>query len=271
MRYLLLGLFLGSSCLTFASHKVKFRLESLEWNGLKKTYSPARAWDLEFTGATEALPLDTMGNNLIFFKISVLPVYHDGGFEYGFLMEMYDKASPPNKLETQTRWVQGSYEAGSSTSGPQGNRKWTGSIRYTPDTSIHYTPPSWRKDHYTLNIGSIQTWRNGKEVGNTAKNLLFEGHTGEKSYHRNLGRTGGEKITLEIEARRYAWGKQTWMELTMRYYAESEGKKVEFLAHTFKSTDKNILQINRDIHNAYEITDKRGNKSMVLMVKLIPY
>jgi hypothetical protein len=252
-------------------HKAQFELQQLDWNKVKKTYQAPRKISLEFDQQTGEIWLDTLGSDSIFIKFSVMPVYHDKGFEYGFLMELYSKGKNAGRLETKSRYKPGTYEAGATGTSMQGVKKWTGSLRYFPDTAIKYKAASWRSDHYTLRISNIQTWRPKNEKSLKLVGYSVEGNTGGFSRTQKLGKIGDEKITLICEGVRFQWGKEVWTELILHWYAEKDGKTQEFLSHTIKSTDKNVLAVNREIQNKYQINGTQGSKALLTYVKMIPY
>lgn len=272
MRRIYVGLLSLFTVFALSSeHKVKLEIKQIQWNTIQRNYQTPVKISAGFVEKSDLFLLDTLGKDTLFVRFSAQPVYYDYGFEYGFLMEIFSSGKQGLKLETKTRYKKGSYEAGATGTSVNGVRKWTGELRYTPDTSIKHKSQAWRSDRFTLRIDRIETWRPKSEKSIMLKWYTVEGTTGSKPQLRKLGKIEKEKISLSCEAIRYQWGKEVWMDIVLKWYVEKDDKQTEFLAYTIRSNDKNVLAINRDIQNKYLIKGTLGSKAMLTYVKLIPY
>lgn len=277
MRVLLLVILCWSTNWLYSDHRVSLEIREIEWNGSIKVLEPVKKWDVTFRSISETFFLDSIKGAKLYVRVYYVPVYYDSGEKPAFRMLLFDSNDRRMDVPTMTQYVAGTYDAGIRQRDEYGLRRWGGKLKYTPDTSVHLTRPQWRQDDFTFQIGSYKAWNatvNSKNASNKLqKNLYFQGSTGHRSDMRSGGRFGKEDFEICIDPVRYQWDNETWMELTIRMFkVQSDGKKLEVLAHTFNSQDKNIIYKGGRRQNAYEIRDAKNKYYMLLTdVMIIPY
>lgn len=270
-------LFTSFSCLK-ADHQVTLEISSLEWNG--QTLKINKPFKLEkgFQFQSESYFFDSLNGASLWVRFSYDPIFNDTAEFPAFRFMIFDSAKRELDFVTSSKWVKGTYEAGSKLQDKFGVRRWSGKLKYTPDTSIHAQRPYWRKDNYTLSIGGFSAWNatstSKKGRNKIQKDLYFQGVTAETTPLRAVGKHGDEKFYLSIQPIRYQWGGEVWMEMNVKLFLKAEsGSMVQVLSHAFKSTDKNIFYNgNYKRQNAYEIRDSQNHYYMLITdVMIIPY
>ncbi|MBS3914854.1 MAG: hypothetical protein KG003_10160 [Bacteroidetes bacterium] len=278
MNRIVLCFVLFFACNANADHIAKFELTKLEWNGVIKTYSPAKKIELSFLEWSSNLVLDTLEGEILMIAIKYEPVYNDTGERPAFRMIIFDSFNREFDLYTATDWKKGHYEAGMKEQDETGVRKWEGALRYTPDTSIHLERPAWRKDNYTFKIGTFRAWNSQAQPkrgddNRILKDLYFQGFTGERTELKPGGKYGDENYYMMVDPVRYQWAGDAWMEINVRLFRKNpDGSYVEILAHVFSSKDKNVFFSHVTHDNAYEVRDAKSKYYMLMTgVLIIPY
>ncbi len=261
-----------------ADHVATLEISDFEWNGhvmkRKKPFKLEQRFQLE----SNSYFFDSIDGTVLWVRFSYVPIFNDTAEFPAFRFLIFDSANRELDFATSSKWVKGTYEAGSKLQDKFGVRRWSGKLKYTPDTSIHAPRPYWRKDNYTLVIGGFSAWNatstSKKGRNKVQKDLYFQGLTSETTPLRAVGKHGDEKFYLSIHPIRYQWGGEVWMEMDVKLFLKTEsGSMVQVLTHAFKSTDKNIFYNgNYKRQNAYEIRDSQNRYYMLVTdVMIIPY
>lgn len=261
-----------------ADHLVTLEVSELEWNGNKIKRDKPFKIEHRFQLESPSFFLDSVNGNALWIRFYYVPVFNDTAEFSAFKFLIFDSSNRELDFATMTRWVKGTYDAGSKLQDKHGIRRWAGKLRYTPDTSVHAVRPYWRKDNYTFVIGGFSAWNatsaSKKGRNKIQKDIYFQGLTAEPTALRAVGRHGDEKFFMSIHPIRYQWAGEVWMEMNVKLFLKSEnGNMQQVLSHAFKSSDKNIIyngQYKRQ--NAYEIRDSQNKYYMLVTdVMIIPY
>jgi hypothetical protein len=261
-----------------AQHIGKFEISEIRWNGEVKTYNPSKKFEFKFTDKSDSFFIDSIKSSVLFGRFIYQPIYNDTSERPAFEFVMGNFINTDLDIIARTDFKPGKYDAGMMVKDKLGERKWTGKLRYLPDTSVHLARPAWRKDNFTLQIETFRAWNaeadiKGNNNNKVLKDLYFQGSTGNLFEMRSGGKYGNENFYFQLEPIRYQWGLDVWTELLIHLYKkQTDGQYLEVLAHTFKSTDKNIFYNGVRKQNAYEIRDAKNKYYMMFTgVLIIPY
>lgn len=264
---------------SFGQHKAVLEINEIEWNGVQANYSkPVLKYVKEFREESDVFYLDSFNGSRLFGHIKYLPIFNDTSDRPGYVFTIIDSNNLSMNISLPTDYKVGTYDAGYKIKDQHGTRRWVGKLKYTADTSIHLSRPAWRQDNYTLQVETFKAWNSkahvrGNQANRVLKNLYFQGMTGEKPIMKSGGKYGDENFYLQVHPVRYQWGHEVWMEFTFKLYRmQGDGKYLQLLAHTFTSSDKNVIYNGNRKNNAYEIRDSQNEYYMLITgITIIPY
>jgi hypothetical protein len=255
-----------------AEHLATFTIQALEWNGQNKWYKKSKSFDVTFTQTSEKIFIDSINGNPIYATFQFLPMLRSDGFEYGFKMLMWEEANPRYEIEAKTMYQSGTFEASAKQYEGKFIRKWTGELRYFPDTAIKASYLHWQEQHALFRIGRIEVMHNGKKYGTVKRNLTLDAITGSSPVSYTLLHKHGEKMTLELTPIRCLWGNENWQLMHVKVYLYSKsGVKSQILGHTFSSKDKSLKPNYVSPNNAFELTDRQANMVLLAYVQFGQY